>query len=67
MTPRDIIDLRTTREDDTEAVTNVVELEDTVFRVRFDGFWIVGASFAYADSVEDGSWRVFGIRTSGRI
>ena len=61
MTPRDIIELKTTGNKYTETVTDVLEFEDTVFRVRFDGFWIVGASFAYADSVEDGSWRVFGI------
>ena len=44
MTPRDIIELKTTGNKYTETVTDVLEFEDTVFRVRFDGFWIVGAS-----------------------
>ena len=68
LTPRDIIDLNTSRVDEfTQSVTTVVELEDTVFRVRFDPFWIIGASFLFEDGVEGGSWLVFGIsRTGGR-
>ena len=59
--PRDIVKLVTPKIEDTEVPTSVVEIEDTIFRVRFDPFWEIGVSSSFADTVEDGAWVVYGI------
>ena len=65
--PRDIIRLTTLANEETAAPVTVVELEDTIFRVRFSPFWEIGVSFNFSDGVEDGAWVVYGIaRVGGR-